>query len=123
MAVTVGILAESGQGKSTSVVVNPDGSIALTGLLDGSNQGYLGMNPKSTIIINADRKQLPFPKPELNGWKKGTNVFWESNVEKIKALLLNANKYEQIKSIYIDTINGIMLDREMNDIKKKSFDK
>ena len=123
MAVAVGILAESGQGKTTSIVVNPDGSIALAGLLDGSGNGYLGMNPKSTIIINSDRKQLPFPKPEINGWVKGKNVFWESGLDKIKPLLLNANKYESIKSIYIDTINGIMLDKEMHDIKKKSFDK
>jgi hypothetical protein len=123
MAVAVGIFSESGKGKTTSIIVNPDGSIAIDGLLDGSGKGYLGMDPKSTVIINADKKQLPFPNLEQNGWVLGKNVFWESDASKIKALLIKANGYEHIKSIYIDTINSIMLDKEMNDIKKKSYDK
>ena len=126
MAVTVGILAESGQGKTNSVIVNPDGSIAIQDLIKGTltNKGnYDGMDPMTTIIVNSDRKSLPFPNPEGNGWVTGKNVFWESDKENIKTLLKQANGVKSIKSIYIDTINGIMLDKEMNDIKKKSYDK
>lgn len=123
MGLTVGILAESGQGKTTAIVVNPDGSIDLQGMLSGDNANYQGLDPKSTVIINTDRKYLPFPNPEQNGWVKGKNVFWESDITRIKALLTNANKYEHIKTIYVDTLNGIMLDKEMADIKRKSYDK
>ena len=80
MAVTVGILAESGQGKTNSVIVNPDGSIAIQDLIKGTltNKGkYDGMDPMTTIIVNSDRKNLPFPNPEGNGWVTGKNVFWE----------------------------------------------
>lgn len=123
MAITVGIFAESGQGKTTSIIVNPDGTIDEEGLNTGNKDNYFGMNPESTILINSDRKAMPFKKPTLNGWVKGQNVFWESDVEKIKFLLLNANKHARFKSIFIDTLNGIMLDKEMADIKKKNYDK
>lgn len=122
MAITVGIFAESGQGKTTSIVVNPDGTID-PGLLKGNPEKYMGMDPGSTVIINADKKALPFPRPKANGWVEGKNVFWESDAKNIKSLLANANKVKAIKSIYIDTLNGIMLDKEMNDIKTKSYDK
>lgn len=123
MAITVGIFAESGQGKTTSLVVNPDGTISLEDLFKGTKETYQGMDPSSTVVINADRKSLPFPKPKINGWMKDKNVFWESDMSKVKSICTHANKYENIKSIFVDTVNGIMLDREMNDIKKKSYDK
>lgn len=113
MAKTVGILGQSGEGKSTSIVINPDGSY---------NQAeYLGMNPKSTVIINSDRKDLPFPS---NGqWIEGRNVFTISDVKEIKSKLKELNSIPGVKSVYIDTINGIMLDKEMMDKKKLTFDK
>ncbi len=123
MAITVGILSESGQGKTSSLIVNPDGNIDLEGLINGAKENYEGMDPASTIVINADRKALPFPKPEQNGWIKDKNIFWESNAGAIKELLLKANKYPNFKAIYIDTVNGIMIDREMNDLKRKTYDK
>lgn len=123
MAITVGIFAESGQGKTSSLIVNTDGTIAKEALLKGTKDGYTGMDPESTVVINADGKQLPFYNPNANGWVVNKNVFWESDITKVKNILEKANKYEQIKSIFIDTVNGIMLDREMNDIKKKSYDK
>ena len=108
MAKTVGIFGQSGEGKSTGIVINPDGSY---------NPGeYAGMNPKSTVIINSDRKDLPFPS---NGqWLEGRNVFTMSDVKDIKAKLKELNLIAGVKSIYIDTVNGIMLDREMSEKKK-----
>lgn len=123
MAYTVGLLSESGQGKSTSLIVNPDGSVDIQGLLSGNLENYHGMSPESTIVINSDRKGLPFPRPEQNGWVEGKRIFTVSDVPSIKAILLKANTSDKIKAIYIDTINGIMLDKEMNDIKKKNYDK
>ena len=122
MAITVGMFAESGQGKTTSVVINPDGkTIYLPEGHPNKAETYEAMDPKSTIIINSDRKALPFPSDDK--WILNKNVFWESDVERIKQLLIKANSVSAIKSIYIDTINGIMVDKEMNDIKRKSYDK
>ena len=71
MAVTVGILHQSGGGKTTSIVVNPDGKCLY--LKEGHpNKAteYNAMNPETTIIINADMKNLPFPLD--NKWIEGT---------------------------------------------------
>jgi len=111
MAVTVGLFGESGQGKSTSVVVNQDGKY--------NPNEYQGMDPECTIIINSDKKYLPFG----GEWIKGKNVFWEDDVETIKKILLAASKSDKIRSIYIDTINGIMLAKEMRDIRRGGYDK
>lgn len=58
MAITVGIFGESGDGKTTSIVVDKEGKY--------NPQQYGGLDPKSTIIINADGKELSFPR-SLNG--------------------------------------------------------
>lgn len=122
MAVTVGILGESGQGKTTSIIINPDGkSFYMPKDSEYKASSYEGMNPESTVIINSDNKALAFPLGD--NWVKGKNVFWISDAPEIKMLLAKANASKSIKSIYIDTINGIMNDKEMNDIKKKSYDK
>lgn len=121
MAVTVGILAESGQGKTTSLVINPDGScIYLNKEHPMYSEEYNGMNPETTVIINADGKSLPFKND--GKWKRGVNLIKTSDVDAIKKWISQLVKNGK-KSIVIDTINAIMIDREMNDIKKKSYDK
>jgi hypothetical protein len=113
MAKTVGLFGQSGEGKSTSIVINPDGSY--------NPAEYLGMNPKSTVIFNSDRKDLPFPSG--GQWVEGRNVFSISDNKEIKAKLKELNAIPGVKSAYIDTVNGIMLDREMSDKKKMSYDR
>ena len=112
MAITVGIFQQSGGGKTTSIIINPDGTYNPT--------DYQGMNPETTVIFNSDRKRLPF---KLNGWEEGKNVFTISNSETITAYLDKINKGTKVKSVIIDTINGIMVDKEMLESKKLSFDK
>jgi hypothetical protein len=112
MAITVGIFQQSGGGKSTSIVINPDGTYNL--------QDYQGMDPKTTVIINSDRKKLPFKGEE---WVEGSNVFVTSNSEQIKTYLDKINKGSKIKAAIIDTVNGIMVDKEMLESKKLSYDK
>jgi hypothetical protein len=100
-------------GKTTCIVVNPDGKY--------DPEHYAGMDPKSTVIIESDRKDLPFPS---NGqWNEGRNVLMISDKNEIVKELTRLNSIPQVKTIYIDTMNGIMLDKEMNDIKKKTYDK
>jgi hypothetical protein len=112
MAITAGIFQMSGGGKSTSIVINPDGTY--------NPQDYKGMNPETTIIFNSDKKRLPF---KANGWVEKTNVFTTSNSDEIKTYLTAIGKGTKVKSVVIDTINGIMVDKEMLDSKKLTFDK
>ena len=113
MGKTVGIFGQSGEGKSSSIVINPDGNF--------NPKDYDGMNPKTTVIFNSDRKDLPFPGGE--SWVENGNVFNISDVRDIKIKMRQLNSIPQVKAIYIDTVNGIMLDREMADKKKMTFDK
>ena len=112
MSISVGIFQMSGGGKSTSIVINPDGTY--------NPQEYQGMNPETTVIFNADRKRLPF---KASGWIEGTNVFTISDTEKIKGILQKINTGTKIKSVIIDTINGVMVDKEMLESKKLTYDK
>lgn len=112
MAITAGLFQMSGGGKTTSIVINTDGTYNPT--------NYSGMSPESTVIINADRKRLPF---KLTDWEEGKNVFTNSSPEFIMELLKKINSGTKIKAIIIDTINGIMVDKEMLESKKLTFDK
>jgi hypothetical protein len=122
MAITVGIFQMSGGGKSTSIVVNPDGKcVYLPPNHPNKAESYNAMNPESTVIINSDTKRVPFP---LDGkWKEGINLFTTSDSNKILAILKKIGEGTKIKSVVIDTINGIMVDKEMLESKKLTYDK
>lgn len=133
MAITVGIFQMSGGGKSTSLVINPDGKcIYLPEGNPNKADVYEGMNPETTVIINADRKRLPFPSKD---WVEGVNLFTKSSIEYILGkgieaknpnefgLLQKIGAGTKIKSVVLDTINGVMVDKEMLESKKLSFDK
>jgi hypothetical protein len=112
MAKTVGIFGISGDGKTTSIVINPDGTY--------SPQDYKGMEPEKTLIINGDGKSLPFHR---EGFVVGKNHIITSDLEEIKRILIAANNSDKIQSIVIDTINSLMVDFEMLESKKLTFDK
>ena len=112
MAITVGIFNQSGGGKSTSIVINPDGTY--------NPAEYKGMDPDTTVVINSDMKRLPFKSEK---WIEGTNVFTNSDINYIKDLLKRIGSGTKIKAVVIDTINGVMVDKEMLESKKLSFDK
>lgn len=112
MAITVGVFVPSGGGKTTSIVINPDGSY--------NPADYQGMDPATTVIFNCDKKKLPF---KSKSWIEGTNVFTNSNSEFIMNTLAKINSGTKIKAVLIDTINGVMVDKEMLESKKLTFDK
>lgn len=133
MAIVVGIFQMSGGGKSTSLVINPDGKcVYLPKGHSDHAEVYEGMNPETTVIINSDRKKLPFPAKD---WKEGANLFTVSNIETIIGkgidakdpkefgLLQKINLGTKINAVVLDTINGIMIDKEMLESKKLTFDK
>jgi hypothetical protein len=112
MAVIVAILGSSGDGKTTSTIINPDGKFDM--------ENYQGMDPKSHFIINLDRKTLPFP---AGMWSRENGNYSEpSNFAEIKKALEWIAKKDNIKSISIDTVNIYLAMKEFNDRKKMTFD-
>lgn len=115
MAKLVGIFGPSGDGKTTSTIINPDGSFDLR------DTHYKGMDPKSHFIINLDRKALPFP---AGMWSTANKNYLEtSDFDQLKKALQFIAKQEHIKSISIDTINVYLAMKEFNERKKMTFDK
>ena len=112
MAKIIAILGPSGDGKTTSTIVNPDGTFNL--------KDYKGMNPESHFIINLDKKTLPFP---ANMWAVDKHNYYEpDDFKDIKMMLEWVAKQPQIKSVSLDTINIYLAMKEFNDRKKMTFD-
>lgn len=112
MGKIVAILGNSGDGKTTSTIINPDGTY------DPNN--YQGMNPKTHFILNLDRKSLPFP---AGMWGKEQKNYDEpQSFDRIKADLTSIAKMPNVKSVSIDTVNIYLAMKEFNDRKKMSYD-
>ena len=112
MAVIVAILGSSGDGKTTSTIINPDGNYDF--------ENYQGMNPETHFILNLDRKTLPFPAGMWCSEKK--NYYEPKDFKEIKMMLEWCAKQEKIKSVSIDTVNIYMAMKELKDRKKMTFD-
>ena len=103
MSRVICVAGESGSGKTTSL---------------------RNLDPKTTFIVDADRKGLSW-----KGWKKqynaeNKNYIQTSDVNKISSLLLNIHsKATHIKTVVIDTLNTIMVDDEVKRMKEKGYDK
>lgn len=121
MGVIIAVLGGSGDGKTTSTIINPDGQYDL--------DNYQGMDPKTHFILNLDGKALPFPGgmwgPEQRNYASPKEFSHKSNnpqewgiKEWIEAIAKNPN----IKSIAIDTVNIYLAMKEFNDRKKMNFD-
>ena len=112
MAKIVAILGSSGDGKTTSTIINPDGTFNL--------EDYQGMNPESHFILNLDRKTLPFPAGMWNTEKK--NYYEPKDFKDIKMMIEWCAKQPNIKSVSIDTVNIYLAMKEFNDRKKMNYD-
>lgn len=105
MAMTIAIMGESGSGKTTSM---------------------RNLAPESTMYIDADQKGLSW-----RGWRsqyntESKNYLQTSDKDKILTMLTRVNdepNFAHIKTVVIDTINGIMVDDEMARMKEKNYDK
>lgn len=105
MAHIVGIVGKSGNGKS---------------------HGIQFLNPKTTIVINADRKPMPFKAWGKEWNSENRNYLETSSPSLIKKVLKSIDKdepYKHIKTIVIDTANAIMVDDEMRRASEQNFDK
>ncbi len=103
MAKVIGIMGESGSGKTTSMQK---------------------LDPTTTFYIDADKKGLSW-----KGWRKQYNIENKNYARtdkpnEILRLLNKINKEEKhIMTIIIDTLNGIMVADEMRRAKEKGYDK
>lgn len=114
MGIIAGIFGMSGDGKTTSTIINPDGKF------DFAEGKYLGMDPDTHLIINLDKKRLPFPG---NMWSlEKLNYIETSELSSVKDALVYAAKTPKIKSVSLDTLNLYLAYKEHNDRKKLSFD-
>lgn len=103
MAKIIGIMGESGSGKTTSM---------------------RNLDPTTTYYIDCDKKGLSW-----RSWKKqynaeAKNYFATDQQNLVLAVMQGINKERpNIKTIVIDTLNGIMVADEMRRSKEKGFDK
>ena len=112
MSKLVAILGSSGDGKTTSTIINPDGTFNLN--------DYHGMDPKSHVILNLDKKALPFP---AGMWGYEQHNYKEiSTFDDLEKTLKTLSTKDNVKSIAIDTINIYLAMKEFNDRKKMTFD-
>lgn len=105
MSVVIGLMGESGSGKTTAMRNLP---------------------PEETFYIDCDKKGLNW-----KGWKDQYSVekknYWKSDSFKtVSALLTKIDKNEEckhIKYVVIDTINGMMVAEEMRILAMQAGDK
>lgn len=103
MAMVIGIMGESGAGKTTSM---------------------RNLDPKTTYYIDCDKKGLSW-----KGWRQqyneeNKNYYKTDFPQTVLKLLEQINdKAKHIETVVIDTLNGIMVADEMRRCKEKGYDK
>ena len=105
MAKVIGVMGESGSGKTTAMRT---------------------LDPKKTFYIDSDKKGLNW-----KGWKKQYNPsnknYWASDSFSVVSGLLdrinNEEQFKEIKFVVIDTLNGMMVAEEMKILAMQSGDK
>jgi adenylate kinase family enzyme len=103
MSKLIGIMGESGAGKTTSLRT---------------------LDPKTTYIIDADKKGLSWKGWKQQYNKENKNYIATDDPLVIRSLAKNINdKAPQVKTIVVDTVNGTMVADEMRRSKDKGYDK
>ena len=105
MARVIGLIGESGSGKTTAM---------------------RNLDPATTFYIDCDKKGLSW-----KGWREQYSKEKDNYralddqglVLQIFRILNTKDKYKHIKTIVVDTINGIMVADEMRRMKEKGYDK
>lgn len=105
MARVIGIMGESGSGKTTSM---------------------RNLDPKTTFYIDCDKKGMSW-----KGWKQqyreeNRNYYrtdYPSTVLNLLQKIQDQDNMSHIKTVVIDTINGIMVGEEMRNVKVNGYGK
>ena len=105
MSRTICIMGESGTGKTTSL-------------------RYL--DPETTYIVDCDKKGLPWKAWRNDYSVDKLNYFQTDNPSTVMNIMAKINKQENmahIKTLVIDTINGVMVAEEMRRAKEQGYGK
>ena len=105
MSKVIGIMGESGSGKTTSM---------------------RNLDPKTTFYIDCDKKGLSWAKWKNQYSAEKKNYLVNDFVQNVQRTIeiINANEeYKHIKTVVIDTLNGLMVADEVRRMKEKGFDK
>lgn len=105
MSVVIGLMGESGSGKTTAMRT---------------------LDPKTTFYIDCDGKGLSW-----KGWKEQYNAknmnYWKTDITQSVQSMLDKistdEKFKHIKVVVVDTLNGLMVADEVRRMKEKNFDK
>lgn len=102
MAQVIGIMGESGSGKTTSL---------------------RNLDPASTYIIDCDKKGLNW-----RGWRAqynsgAKNYFVSDDPQMTLACMKTINSTERVRIVVVDTLNGIMVADERRRKDEKGYDK
>lgn len=103
MSKVICVMGESGSGKTTSM---------------------RNLDPTTTYYIDADKKGLSWKgwRNQYNSNKKNYTRTDDANVVRVLLKKLS-EKCPKIKTIVVDTINGLMISDEMRRSKEKGYDK
>ena len=105
MAQTICIMGESGSGKTTSM---------------------RNLDPKTTFYIDCDKKGLSWKGWKQQYNKENQNYICSDDVDFVTStvqMISNNEKFQHIKVVIIDTLNGLMVADEMKRMKEKGYDK
>lgn len=105
MAKVIGVMGEPGSGKTSSMRT---------------------LDPKTSFYIDCDRKGL-----QWKHWKDSYSVenmnYYKTNLVPVVVRLLDRinkeDKFKHIKTVVIDTLNGLMVKDEVLRMKEKGYDK
>lgn len=105
MSKVIGIMGESGSGKTTSM---------------------RNLDPETTFYIDCDKKGLPWKgwREQYNGEKKNY-IATDAPATVINVLkhINEDDQYKHVKTVVVDTINGVMVSEEMRNAKVQGFGK
>ena len=105
MSNVICVMGESGSGKTTSM---------------------RNLDPSTTYYIDCDKKGLSWKGWKTQYCKEKANYFKSDDQTRVLEALKRINtseKAQHIKTVVIDTINGIMVADEMRRSKEKGYDK
>ena len=105
MSQIICVMGESGSGKTTSMRT---------------------LDPATTYYIDCDKKGLSWKGWKAQYNKENKNYFKTDNQNTVMKLLHSINEADttkHIKTVIVDTINGIMVADEMRRSKEKGYDK